>query len=892
MHELWRAACEGQGQTVLVTGEAGMGKSTLVAAFIAQVEAGPAAPRNENSRRSQIARGDCSEQFGREEAFLPFAEALADLLQAEARDQTTARKLFNVVYDCAPAWMGVVPVVGDILAGVMETAMAAREHFSSSEQAQVSQSDQNRMLQEYTNALLALAQRGPLLLFLDDLHWADAASVVLLAHLARRIAGHRILIIGTYRPSDLAVAQHPLSKARRELDRYKVCTEIELTTFDRAGFESMVADALPGHALPAGFLERLYHQTGGVPLYVAETMAYLCDAGIVSQEAGRWGLTEDVDEIELPTSVEAVIEKRLERLDEERRRALQYASVEGNAFTSTVLAMLLQIDELDLEEQLETAEKVHRLIHFDSEVELGQELASRYQFNHALFQKVLYDALRGKRLRLLHRRVGEALEVLYGDETHKVAHQLAIHFEIGYMPQKTLIYSLQAAQRAMNVYAWDEAQLGFERAQRLAEHAEDPDAVEVQVQEGLGDIALARAGYHDAIACYDAGLEALDLALIDNEDEVRARLHRKRARAYEHLGDFPAAFAALEEGLRLAPDDSLEEAALRIMGAGLHHRQGRHREALMWCERALAVSGLPKVHPIRAHAERLSGVMHTYLGNPDAAVKPFRLALKIYTRLEDLPGQCDTYSNLGEAHLHRAEPGDWVRSREYYEQMRALAERMNDGARLAIASANLGWLTYCLGDIDQAIDAYTYSLAVWEESGARLMCAIVRSNLGAAELARGDHAAARDYLQQAIDVLEEVAAHGQLAETRRHLALSFLGGGDVDAAQREAENALALARATEAEVDEAAAQRVLGQIALARDDLASAAEALGSSRTLLKSSSNRYEQGRTLLALAMLYQKRGETAQADTLLTEATDVFAELGAARELQRAQSVAQTL
>ena len=152
LHELGQAAGEGEGRTVFVTVEAGMGKSTMCEALLAQVQAGPANSHNKKNPRLQIARGDCPEQFGREEAFLPFAEALADLLRTQARDQTTARKLFNVVYDCAPAWTGVVPDVGAVLAVLMATAMAAREPLGSGEQAQFSQPAQSRMRQEYHNA--------------------------------------------------------------------------------------------------------------------------------------------------------------------------------------------------------------------------------------------------------------------------------------------------------------------------------------------------------------------------------------------------------------------------------------------------------------------------------------------------------------------------------------------------------------------------------------------------------------------------------------------------------------------------------------------------------------------------------------------------------------------
>ena len=164
------------------------------------------------------------------------------------------------------------------------------------------------------------------------------------------------------------------------------------------------------------------------------------------------------------------------------------------------------------------------------------------------------------------------------------------------------------------------------------------------------------------------------------------------------------------------------------------------------------------------------------------------------------------------------------------DRRKALAERMGDAERMAHISNNLGWLAYCLGDADQAIEHYSYSLQVWTASGGRVMSAIVRTNLGAAELANGDSSRALAYLNEAVAALEEAGARGQLAETRRYLALAHLAAGDLAAAREAAELALALAREAEAPLDEAGAQRVLGQIALAAGELDEAVAALEASR--------------------------------------------------------------
>jgi tetratricopeptide (TPR) repeat protein len=888
LHELWQQACNGQGKTVFITGEAGMGKSTLVEAFLSRI----AAESPTNGTLPQIATGGCSQQFGREEAYLPFAHALAALLAQGQSDETTARKLFNIFYDSAPAWIQLVPVIGGVLGGIAETAKSIHEHMGGGSQEQVREPDQSQMLQQYTNTLLALARNGPVMLFLDDLHWADSASVTLLAHLARRIQDQPVMIVGTYRHSDAAVSKHPLLAALRELERYNVCTEITLSTFDLAGFEMKVAQTLQGHQLSRDFVNRLYEQTGGVPLFTVETLSYLQDTGIICRDDGAWQVITEVDKIELPTSVEAVIERRLERLDDERRRAIQYASVEGTEFTSTVLALLVDTDELEVEEQLEQVEKLHHLVRFQGEVELGRESASLYQFSHALFQKVLYDSLRGKRLRLLHRRAGEALEALHGEDTERVAHQLALHFELGNVPHKALRYSLQSAQRSLEHYAWDEAALGFERAQRLAEPAEEPATTMAQVHEGLGDVARARARYNEALEHYVAALEALEDGSAEEAGEVRARLHRKRARTYEHLGELPRAFEALEQGLSVAAHYPLERAALFIMGAGLFHRQGQHITALEWCEQALAIPSVPDAHSLRAHAKMLSGVMYTYLGRTGEAIDRLQQALQFFKQVHDIDGQFKTTANLGEAHFARAAAGDWGLAYTHLQDALALAERMNDADSLARINANLGWTAYCLGEADRAIEAYEYCLRIWGPRGARLMCGIIRSNLGAAELARNNSSLAIKNLRQAKQELEEIDAKGQLGEACRFLALAYAATGRFAEAYQAAHQALELSLVTQTVVDEAVAQRVLGQVALAAGVLGPAHRALDSSRAILEGAENRYELAQTLLALAELYVRRNQPDEVRRPLGEAIRILTDLGTRRELEHAQELLAAL
>ena len=370
-----------------------------------------------------------------------------------------------------------------------------------------------------------------------------------------------------------------------------------------------------------------------------------------------------------------------------------------------------------------------------------------------------------------------------------------------------------------------------------------------------------------------------------NDAAAQAEVALRQARCYEYLGEFEQAFASVERGLHVAPPDALEAVALKIMAAGLHHRQGRHREALDWCQSALDSAQLPLVHRLRAHAESLKGVNYTYLGRPSEALAPLELALAQYVQLEVLPQQVDVFINLDLALSLRAGPGDWKQAYGYLRQARSLAERMGDTERKAHISNNLGWSAYCLGDADQAIEYYLYCLQVWTASGGRVMSAIVRTNLGAAELANGNTVRALAYLNDASGTLEEAGARGQLAETRRYLALAHLAAGDLAAAQFAAHSALELAREAESPVDEAGAQRVLGQIALAASAPNQAVTALEVSHSLLADLGNRYELAQTQISLAEARLALGRRDEAAALLMEAVAVLTELDASRELQQA-------
>jgi adenylate cyclase len=302
-------------------------------------------------------------------------------------------------------------------------------------------------------------------LVIDDMQWADLGSISLLFHLGRRLDGSRILILGAYRPEEIALGRsgerHPVEPLVHEFKRDWGEIEVAL---DRAGgrqFVEALLDSEPNQ-LGAGFRETLYRQTRGHPLFTIELLRGMQERGdLVQDSESRWFEGPMLDWEILPPRVEAVIAQRVERLAEPLKDILSAASVEGEAFTAEVVARAQAVDEQEMVASLSgELDRRHRLIRAQGIRRAADQRLSRYRFRHILFQTYLYNNLDEVERGRLHEQVGTALETLCGERTEEVAAiapQLAWHFEKAGMPAKAITYYQQAGDRAVRMSANAEA---------------------------------------------------------------------------------------------------------------------------------------------------------------------------------------------------------------------------------------------------------------------------------------------------------------------------------------------------------------------------------------------------------------------------------------------------
>jgi len=516
-------ALAGQGRAVFVTGEAGSGKTALVQEFTRRAK--------EAHPNLLVAGGNCNAHTGIGDPYLPFREIMGMLTgDVEARwaagsiSGEHARRLWNTFPLAAQALVEAGPDLIDTFVpgtALVERAVACAPGgaawltrlYELVERKPTGPSapgpPQADLFEQYSQVLRTLACQAPLVLIVDDLQWADLGSISLLFHLGRQLAGNRILIVGAYRPEEVASGRdgkrHPLEPVVNEFRRALGDIAVNLDQAEGRKLVEAFLDTEPNR-LGLPFREMLYQQTHGHPLFTVELLRGMEERGdLVHDPEGRWVEGPALDWETLPARVEAVIAERMGRLPEPLQDMLQAASVEGEVFTAEVVAQVQAADEREIIHHLSgELTRQHRLVTAQSLQRVGSQHLSRYRFRHFLFQKYLYSHLDPVERAHLHEAMGNQLEVLYrkrvaagealelGAQFPPVAEGavgLARHFQAAGILDKAAEYRLHAGIRAHLLSAGEEAVAHFNQGVALLETL--PDSPERAEQELRLQNALA-----------------------------------------------------------------------------------------------------------------------------------------------------------------------------------------------------------------------------------------------------------------------------------------------------------------------------------------------------------------------------------------------------------------
>ncbi|MGE0821176.1 MAG: AAA family ATPase [Candidatus Binatia bacterium] len=443
----WAAqAQQGQRRLVLVNGEAGIGKSTFVSHFLSHIRV---------QTPLWVSLGQCVEMYGRGEAYLPLLDALGRLRRGH--DVT---RLSAVLHQHAPTWLMQLPTL---------LTPAERETL----QRHVAGATPERMLRELSEALEALTVDQLGILVLDDLQWSDAATLTWIAAWARRPEPTRLLLIGTYRPTDVVVHRHPLRGLVAELRAHGLCQELGLELLTKAEVTEYVQQRIDDSPEATVVAAHIYKRTDGNPLFMVTSLETLIRQHVVVEEAEQWRLRGDLAAFEsyVPDDLQQLITRQIEGLSPEERRVLEVASVVGLTFTAAKVAVGCQQEEDVIEDLCEDLALREQFIETREFAEWPDgTVSAEYGFRHALYRYVLYERLgRSQRMRL-HRLMGERLEAAYRGQEAEVTGRLAAHFERGRQYEKAVRYHQLAAEEALRRSGYQEVRQHCQQGLALLQH--------------------------------------------------------------------------------------------------------------------------------------------------------------------------------------------------------------------------------------------------------------------------------------------------------------------------------------------------------------------------------------------------------------------------------------
>jgi tetratricopeptide (TPR) repeat protein len=554
---LWRKAAAGEGQALLVSGEPGIGKTRLVRELLTHIQV---------SGDTALV-GECYAEGGA--PYAPFAQIVRRAFQNGACQELDLPDF----------------VLADLLA--MAPTLRLRFPDVPPNPPLDPESEQMRLFENVVAFCHALGQRAPLLLVLEDAHWADSGTLDLLRHLARRTRRHPVLLVATYREVELD-EMRPLREVLLDLNRERLAQRLKLSRLDRENTRDLIA-ALFDEEVTPGFLDGIYRETEGNPFFVEEVCKALVESGDVYYAGGRWH-RPSMDELEIPQSVRVTIQSRVGKLQQDVQEALRLAAIVGREFDFDTLLEAGDQSEDELIGALEIAEDA-QLIH-----EVGGAGGVTFAFTHALFPTTLAESVRTLRRRRMHRRVAQAVEGLRPDDLEALAH----HYSRAGDEARALTYHTRAGERASAAYANQEAERHFVAALDLV----DAPASRASLLAELGRVQARQSRTEEAIQTWREGIDVyLDLGDHDGVARLYAGAGRAASGPAQALSLCREGMAAVD-GAPESPDLArlVHETARACLFSGLLD------EAESLCRRALDMAERFKAIDVQAEALTTLGI--------------------------------------------------------------------------------------------------------------------------------------------------------------------------------------------------------------------------------------------------------------------------------------------
>lgn len=905
-------AFQGKGSTVFISGEAGSGKTRLANEFIIHVK---------KEEVSTIA-GYC---LGRSTVpYFPFIEAFRAYSASEG--QSEARR-------AASDHLGIIGWLKGTESTEVEqlgikTWLTGPQHAKKIETPEILSPEMRKNMTHaaVAEALISNSAEKPVILFIDDLQWADSASLSILHYISRAIGSSRILIIGTFRSEELAPDSeghpHPLMETLRLMSRGDLYVEIKLSSLSQSEVEKLAESMVTGN-MDRDLIEKLAQESQGNPLFAIESLRLLSESGNLIQEDGRWRLSGD--KVGIPDKVRDIILRRIDFLNSTQRRLLDFASVAGENFDATVIALAFPMDKLAVLENLNQISHTSMLV---------SPTDSVYRFGHAKFREVLYEELSSPLKKEYHARVAETIEKNAQIKGDIPVNELAFHYMRAGKKEKSVKYALLAGEYARRRFSNTEAIDYFNQVLNIVSDGIEKSDEKLFALEGLGDIYHAIGLYEKAKDMFEKTTETADtgdVRLRALRKTISARAHRKMANVlWDAIGDIEKAKAHHEKALKILEDESesVELASLYDDIAHMCYRTEDMGRAISSAEKALEIAERLNACEVAASSCASLGTALAYSGENKKAIVYLEKALKISLDNGYMATALRAYNNIPLA-LSSEEN---ERCLECYEKGLELAKRVGDVYNQSLLGFNLAGMKFNMGNIAEAVpiaketvaldrktgnifhlytstNALGYAYQVIGEMDKSEQCfkealSISRQlndfqaiaggydYLGLSHFDKGDYAKAKEYLEKLNHTLEKAGDKSSQATASQHLIWTYIELGETEKAKNLINNMSEFAFQVKNK-DLMASLDALKAILLRHEKIWEESinyfeKSLQEYETLKARRWSPYGFAKMVLyeyAQALLERNRvGDMEKARNLLNQAREIFQKMGAKRDIER--------
>jgi tetratricopeptide (TPR) repeat protein len=872
---IWMQAMVGAGQTLLISGEPGIGKSSLTRELATQAEiSGGKALVGES-----YAEGGAP--------YSPFSQILRRALPEVSKNGSQMSEF----------------VVADLISLTPEL----RPNFPDLPKipALDPDSEQRRLFESMVTLLSDLSERSPILLVLEDVHWADSGSLAMLRYLARRTKDQPIMLVATYREVELDETL-PLQEMLVELNRERLANRLKLSRFGRDETRDLLTTIFQ-EEVSIEFTDGIYNETEGNPFYIEEVCKSLVEEGKLYFEDGEWHRPDDMADLDIPQSVRVAIQSRLSKLPDEILDSLRTAAILGREFDFDTLIAAAKLDEETLIDALEHAEHAQLI------EEIGSGSGGTFRFAHALIGSTLEEGISGLRRRRMHHQVAAVIEGLRPDDYESLANH---YYESGDV-DKSLEYLIKAGERALSQSAYNEARRHFGRALEIAEIDGRSEELKV-IYLALGDV--------EGQADFNLSIEMYERALKLTQDPVEQAIIKGKIGRLKTFTGYDEGLTLLEEVVEsLDPDKYGNEVALAIASIGrFHHNHGHHGMAIEQLERAREIAEpLEDIETLNYVYVFLAG-SYQQLAEVERSNEWARRQIEMGSKANYALAEAVGNEYLAENHGFM---GRWEEALKYADRDEEIGQEKGLTDRVRWAKLVKLWARRGMGQLERAIEEGTLSLEQAESSGERRLAVLAGAELAnayadmgaldpawqlakvAAERARELEqaymiATAQDALaylhelrgewQQAHDVRGVTVEAAQESDNRLipmindpGLAEALLETEQFDEAEELVQEVLQTTGRDRYPVQAARALRVLGRIHANRSKAEAAAEAFAEALRLCDEWNSQLLAGRILLDWASLEAVHGSKEEATSKLERSLEIFESAGAKYWIDRAKA-----